>query len=107
METVRAGEEGSPAMVGEGGMTSSNDFWGDELGNRQDYFRVVYNNVNGLMIGDYMKTKLKNEMDRKSSKALSCIKDKTKVSGIVTALERWNTNMLCLSETQMAWEVFL
>ena len=60
METVRDGEEGSPAMVGEGGMTSSNDFWGDELGNRQDYFRVVYNNVNGLMIGDYMKTKLKN-----------------------------------------------
>ena len=28
------------------------------------------------------------------------------MSGIVTALERWDTNILCLSETQTAWEVF-
>ena len=93
-------------MVGAVAQDSTSQFWGDDLGERQNSFRIVYNNVNGLQIGDYMKTKIKNEIDRKSSKALSCITDNTKVSGILTALERWDANVLCLAETQTAWEVF-
>jgi len=40
-------------------------FWSDNLGGRNKNLRVVYNNVNGLKIGDYLVTCIRNEIDKK------------------------------------------
>ena len=49
---------------------TTKDFWGDQLGPRHNYLRVVYNNVNGLMMGDYMAKKKKIEKNKKKMKYL-------------------------------------
>ena len=81
------------------------EFWGDQLGPRYDNMRIVYNNVNGLMIGDFIKKKNTYEKIRKREKALTREKDASKLRGVLSALRRWEANVLCLAETQTAWEL--
>ena len=60
-----AKEEGSLAAVESESRPPVGKFWGDDLGLRNKNIRVVYNNVNGLRIGEFISTKIKNEVNRK------------------------------------------
>ena len=103
-----AGEEGSPAKVdavcANEIKRDSSEFWGDKLGPRDNYLRVLYNNTNGLQIGDHLVTTAKREVMKKDEKALRAAKSISKVSGIISALDRWDANIMCCAETQTAWE---
>ena len=83
-----------------------NKFWGDTLEARGSNFRVVYNNVNGLQIGDFIITKQKQQTEKRKIKMLTSTKDTTKVTGVLNAIQRWDANVLCLAETQTAWEKY-
>ena len=103
-----AGEEGSPAKVdavcANEIKRDSSEFWGDKLGPRDNYLRVLYNNTNGLQIGDHLVTTAKREVMKKDEKALRAAKSISKVSGIISALDRWDANIMCCAETQTAWK---
>ena len=75
------------------------EFWGDPLGPRHTYMRVVYNNVNGLRVGEFISTTEKYEVERKKDEALTPKQDATKLRGVLTSLERWDANIICLAET--------
>ena len=79
-------------------------FFGDILGQRNGNLRVVYNNVNGLKIKDFMKCKMMEKYENQKKKILKNVKKVDKVSGIVALLRKWDTNIICMSETQVAWE---
>ena len=53
------------------------DFWGDPLGPRDKYMRILYNNVNGLKVGEFISTREKLERDRREDKTLTPAKDTT------------------------------
>ena len=63
-----AEEEGSSVMRGETDTPSGdiNVFWGDDLKEKDGNLRVMYNNVDGLKIKDFLKAKMKENYDRKS-----------------------------------------
>ena len=65
-----AEEEGSSVMVDEVDTPSGdiNVFWGDDLKEKDGNLRVMYNNVDGLKIKDFLKAKMKDKYDRKSKK---------------------------------------
>jgi hypothetical protein len=101
---VRAGGEGPPAAHEDSGGSSEETFWGNELGLRNRNLRVVYNNVNGLQMGNFVTTKIRKEKERKKKGTLSVFKNVTKVARVLSALRRWDANILCCAETQTAWE---
>ena len=84
---------------------SEEDFWGDQLGPSHNYMRIVYNNVNGLRIGNYLSRMKKNKSICKNDKALTGAREPSKLSAVVSALSRWDANVLCCAETQTAWEL--
>ena len=104
-----AEEEGSSVMVGEVDTPSGdiNVFWGDDLKEKDGNLRVMYNNVDGLKIKDFLKAKMKEKYDRKSKKMLKAPKTSQKLTGILATLRNWDANILCLSETQTAWENYI
>ena len=81
-------------------------FWGDALGPRNDNLRVVYNNVDGLQIGEFLKAKIVNEKNRREQKALTGNKDTTKLTGVLSTIRSWGANVVCCAETQTAWKIF-
>ena len=83
-----------------------NDLFGDKLGNRNSNLRILYNNVNGLKINDFLKSKVKDSYEKKTKKILKNVKKVDKVTGVVATLRKWDTNILCLAESQCAWENF-
>ena len=84
--------------------TTDRKFWGDTKGPRNEYLRVVYNNTNGLQIREFLTSIVKNELERKTKKSLTVGNNVTKVDGVLSALDRWEANVLCCAETQTAWE---
>jgi len=63
----KAGEIVSSAAERKGGVTeiATERFWGDEIGYIKNNMRIVYNNVKGLQIGNFLKSKTENEIKRK------------------------------------------
>ena len=78
--------------------------WGDQKGPRHEMFRVVYNNVNGLQVGDFLMSRVKNRIESKEKNTLTGAKMITKVNGVISVLDRWEANVVCCAETQTAWE---
>ena len=68
MISVGTGEEGSSVTEESRVGGTDNDFWGNALDPRHENLLIVYNNANGLQIGDYLKHTIKNEVNRKTSK---------------------------------------
>ena len=85
-------------------MNDGDGFWGDELKEREGTLRIMYNNVNGLKIGDFIKMKINDKINKKNKKMLKGKRSSEKVTGILATLRNWNANILCLAETQCAWE---
>ena len=100
-----AGNGGFPVEEERRIEASGEDFWGDQIGPRHNYMRVVYNNVNGLRIGDYIRTKHKREKERQRVKALTRVREPSKLTGVISALRRWKANVVCCAESQTAWEL--
>ena len=86
------------------GRNMDGTFWGDDLINRDGCLRVVYNNCNGLQIKDFLKLKFKQSRERKQEKMISSPIEITKVSTMLDLLRSWSANVICLSESQTAWE---
>jgi len=66
--------------------------------------RILYNNCNGLQPGELLKAKLKQRIEKKKDGYLSESVQYTKVKGMCGTMKKLNTNIMCLSETQTAWE---
>ena len=79
-------------------------FFGDEIKEKNGNLRIMYNNVNGLKINEFMKSKLFEEYERKKKKILTNVKKVDKVCGVLATLRKWDANIVSLSETQVAWE---
>ena len=75
------------------------------MGHRKENLRVLYNNINGLKIKEFLKSKAIDKYERKK-KIQTNVKKVEKVTGVVATLRKWDTNILCLSESQCAWEKF-
>ena len=106
LEEKPAGE--SPAVAVEDNQEEwFKKFWGDKLSNRNGNLRIVYNNVNGLKINEFIASKIKRRINRKKEGYLKEISDIQKVTGILSILDNWDANILCLAETQVAWENYV
>ena len=66
--------------------------------------RIIYNNCNGLQMNEYVKAKIKENKSKKEQRYLAESSQYTKIRGIVGIMKDWSANVLCLSETQTAWE---
>ena len=51
-----------------------------------------------------LKYNIQNNKEKKKNKALQEIRDTTKLTGLMAVLRNWDANILCMSETQTAWE---
>ena len=81
------------------------EFWGDQLENREGCIRIAYNNCDGLQIKDYLRTMAAQRREIKKEKMLTCATEVTKVGRCIGMMREWNANIVCLAETQTAWEV--
>jgi len=66
--------------------------------------RILYNNCNGLQPTSMIRNKLRQQIMKKKKGYLSESLQYTKVSGIAGMMEKCDANIMCLSETQTAWE---
>ena len=79
-------------------------FFGDKIGNRNGNIRIMYNNINGLKINDFLKSKVIGKIERKKKKMLQSAKRVEKMTGALAIIRKWDANVVCLSESQCAWE---
>lgn len=102
----KAEEKGSPAAVeiGEDILRVQEGFWGDNLENKTDNLRIMYNNVDGVKIGDFIRMRINDKIKKKKKLMLKEKRSAEKLTGILATLRNWNANILCLAETQCAWE---
>ena len=88
--------------------TISNDLWdfkGDPLRPRKNnILRLYYNNCNGMEINPLIKTKLIQKTEKKEKKFLGRVNEDTKVEKMFNQMKLWEVNIICLSETCVAWE---
>ena len=54
------------------GYTEEIEFFGDRLGNRNGCLRIMYNNVNGLKINEYMKSTMIDKYKKKKKDIEEC-----------------------------------
>lgn len=80
------------------------EFFGDDLEKKKGDLRVMYNNVNGLKISEFLKMRMSDKVNKKKKKMLSVKKGVAKLTGVLATIRNWNANILCLAETQVAWE---
>ena len=66
--------------------------------------RLLYNNCNGLQVNEYFKSQLRQKAQKKKEEYLNETKEITKVGGVIGAMKMLSVNVMCLSETQTAWE---
>ena len=66
--------------------------------------RILYNNCNGLQINEYIKNRLREKKQKRDQKYLYESRYNTKIGGVIGAMKALSVNVLCLSETQTAWE---
>ena len=64
----------------------------------------MYNNVNGLKVNDFLKSKVIEKYEKKKKKMLQGAKRVDKMTGVLATLRKWDTNVLCLAESQCTWE---
>jgi len=101
----KAGEEGSPVEVETNKEEMDNEkCWGDDMGPKNKNLRIFYNNVNGLNINEFMKTKYQGHQNSDTKQIMKGMRSTQKVTGILSILRSWDANILCLAETQSAWE---
>ena len=79
-------------------------FLGDQLKHQNNFIRIVYNNCDGLKIKQFLKMKAGQEKERRNKKAIVNLNESSKVSKCVGMLREYNTNDVCMAETQTAWE---
>ena len=66
--------------------------------------RIFYNNCNGLQAGELLKAKLQQRLTKKKDGYLNETIQYTKIRGLSGAMQKMDTNIMCLAETQTAWE---
>ena len=66
--------------------------------------RILYNNCNGLQMNEYIKNKLRQKKQKQDKKCLQEAQQHITISGLIGAMKALSVNVLCLSETQIAWE---
>jgi len=66
--------------------------------------RIFYNNCNGLQAGELLKAKLQQRLLKKKEGNLNESIQYTKVRGLSGAMQKMDANIMCLAETQTAWE---
>ena len=74
------------------------------MGPKNKNLRIFYNNVNGLNINEFMKTKYQGHQNPDTKQIMKGMRSTQKVTGILSILRSWDANILCLAETQSAWE---
>ena len=75
-----------------------------EIKTRNGQFRIMYNNVNGLKVNDFLKSKVRKKYEKKKNKMLQSTKSIEKMTGVLATIRKWDANVLCLAESQCAWE---
>ena len=65
----KAEEKGSPATmeIGEDILRVQEGFWGDNLENKTDNLRIMYNNVDGVKIGDFIRMRINDKIKKKKN----------------------------------------
>jgi len=99
--------EGGSLVESDGNDSEASDnvvFFGDKIGNRDGNLRIMYNNVNGLKVNEFLKSKAIEKYEIRNKKALSGAKSVDKIPGVLATIRKWDTNIICLSESQCAWE---
>ena len=74
-------------------------FWGDDIGPKNINSQIFYNNVNGLNINEFMKTKYQGYQNSDTKQIMKLIRSAQKLTGILSILRSWDANILCLAET--------
>ena len=82
------------------------NFFGNKMGNRNVNLRILYNNVNGLKINDFLKSKVAESYEKRTKKILKNVKKVEKITGVMATLRKLDVNIICLAESQVAWEIF-
>ena len=99
-------EEGS-LVVSDGDDSEGSDnvvFFGNKIGNRDGNLRIMYNNVNGLKVNEFLISKAIEKHEIRNKKVLSGAKRVDKMSGVLATIRKWDTSIIRLSESQCAWE---
>ena len=86
-------------------LTPNIEFWGDNLQQRDNNLRVIYNNINGLEIKEFVRSTISRRESRNKDKHLTEIKDTQKITGVFSLLRNWQANIICMAETRVAWEI--
>ena len=80
-------------------------FVGDGDNKKQrNTLRLYYNNCNGLAATKLVKAKMAQGTLKKDRKFLGRTVGNTKVERMLATLKKWNTDIICLSETNVAWD---
>ena len=66
--------------------------------------RLLYNNCNGLQTNEFFKSRIKEKTRKRKEKYLCNTQETTKISGIFGLMNTLSASVMCLSETQTAWE---
>ena len=99
-----AGEEGSSVKVDSWDGSEDIVVFGDKIGKRNGALRIMYNNVNGLKVNDFIKSKVIGKYEKKKLKILQSTKKVEKMTGALATIRKWDANVVCLAESQCAWE---
>ena len=81
------------------------EFWGDEIEHRDGSIRIVYNNCDGMQIKDFLRNMAVQKSAKIKSKMIKSPIEVSKVGQCVGLLRTWDANLICLAETQTAWEI--
>ena len=105
----RVGTEGVSTTVETGDGMEGRDvgFFGNDLEEKGGNLRIMYNNVDGLKIGDFIKMKISDKIQKEKCPMLKEKRGVEKVTGILATLRSWDANILCLAETQTAWDNYI
>ena len=71
---------------------------------QKNTLRLYYNNCNGLAATKLVKAKMAQGKVKKDRKFLGRTIGDTKVERMLATLKKWNTDIICLSETNVAWD---
>ena len=93
-----ASEVGSLGMeenVNMGFSVDEENFFGNKMGNRNRNLRILYNNVNGLKINDFLKSKVAESYEKRTKKILKNVKKVEKITGVMATLRKLDVNVIC------------
>ena len=81
------GEEGSSVEAENTKEETDNEnFCGDDMGPKNKNLRIFYNNVNGLNINEFMKTKYQGHQNSDTKQIMKGMRSTHKVTGILSIL---------------------